>query len=87
MALLLVIAHLVAPENSFASAATNCLVAFDIAFLFVAAGVYSVLTGVSLFYRRVQATKAGAVSGLLAGLIVGALIAACGVVGFFRGIR
>jgi hypothetical protein len=86
-ALVFVISHVLAPSNSFASKATIGLVGAAVGFLFVVAGGYCALVGVSLFYRRIRTTQTGALCGLLAGLLLGAFIACVGVIGFLMTLR
>jgi len=56
-------------------------------FLFVVAGGYFALVGVSLYYRRIKTTQIGALCGLLAGLLLGAFSAYAGVIGFLMTLR
>ena len=87
VALIFMIGHVVTPRGSFASKATIGLVGASVGCLFVAAGVYFGLVGVSLYYRRIKTTHFGALCGLLAGLVFGALSAYLGVIGFLMTLR
>jgi hypothetical protein len=87
VALVFMIGHAVTPNSSFASKATIGLVGADVGFLFVVAGGYFALVGVSLFYRRIKTTQIRALCGLFAGLLLGAFCVYLGVIGFLMALR
>src|SRR5207253_1498387 len=87
VALVFMVSHVFTHTDSFVSKATIGLVGAAVGFLFVVAGGYFALVGISLFYRRIRTTRIGALCGLLAGLLFGAFSACLGVVGFLKTLR
>ena len=75
------------PKNSIAARIVTRLLASSVGLLFVIMGAYFALIGLSLYYRRIKTTMAGAVFGLSAGLLAGAFSAFIGAVGFWAILR
>ena len=75
------------PKNSIAARVLTSLLASAAGSLFVIMGAYFALIGLSLYYRRIQTTTAGAVFGLSAGLLAGAFSALIGAAGFWAILR
>jgi len=78
-ALVFVVSYVFTPRSYPASTVLLWLFGFCVTFLFVVAGGYSAFTGLSLFYSRYHRTLAGAICGLLAGLLFGAFSAVLGI--------
>ena len=60
---------------------------FTVGLLFVLAGGYFALIGLSLFYERRPKSLTKALCGLMAGLLFGAFMAMSGVAGFIMALR
>ena len=78
-ALVFVTAYVLTPRSYAASTVLLWLFVLTVTALFLIAGGYFALVGLSLFYRRYDHTLAGAICGLAAGLLFGAFSAALGI--------
>ena len=83
----LVLGFLFSSSDSSASKIAGGLMGVAAGFLFVVMGGYSALVGLSLFYQRWKTSKLGAVCGLCAGMVFGALVASLGIIGFLMMLR
>jgi hypothetical protein len=78
-ALVFVTGYALTPRSYAASTLLLWLFSLSGTALFVVAGGYSALTGVSLFYCRCERKRTGAICGLIAGLLFGVFSAALGI--------
>lgn len=86
-ALVCVVGLALTPKNSIAARIVTGLLASAAGSLFIIMGAYFALIGLSLYFRRIKTTTAGAVFGLSAGLLAGAFSAYLGAVGFWMILR
>ena len=75
------------PKNSIAARIVAGLLASAAGSVFVIAGVYFALIGLSLYYQRIATTTFGAWCGLSAGLLAGALSVFIAALGFWTILR